>query len=79
MPTTIACFHCGISAAVDLDEAPMKIEYDHGGWERKCAVCDAGSILLCPNMRSILQVLAGPRDGGVDALVECRHGTGRRG
>ena len=53
MPTTIACFHCGISAAVDLGEAPMKIEYDHEEWERKCAVCDAGGILLCPNMRSI--------------------------
>jgi hypothetical protein len=79
MPTTIVCFHCRLSAGMDLDQTPMTIGCDHREWERKCAVRDAGGILLCPNMRSILQVLAGSLDGGVDALVDCRHGTDRRG
>jgi hypothetical protein len=76
MPTTVACFHCGISAAVDLDQAPITIEYDHGEWERKCAMPGPEGITLCPNMRAILRVLrVQPEDPA--GFVERRRRAGK--
>lgn len=75
MPTTVACFHCGASAAVDLDRSPTIVEYDYGEWGRKCAFPDVDGLALCANMRAILRVLGVQLDQP-SALVECRRRTG---
>jgi hypothetical protein len=75
MPTTVACFHCGISAAVDLDQTPITIEYDHGEWERKCSTRGLEGITLCPNMRAILRVLRLQLEDPAGLLERRRNGA----
>jgi hypothetical protein len=76
MPTTVACFHCGISTVVELERIPITIEYDHGEWERKCVASDLDDITLCVNMRAIFGGLGVPLEEP-GAFTECRHDGAR--
>ena len=75
MPTTVACFCCGMSAVVALDGKPITIEYDHAEWEQKCTSTSGEGILLCPNMRGILRALAVPLEDGRQSI---RRAAARR-
>jgi hypothetical protein len=41
-----------------MDGAPIKLDYDHAEWSRRCTTPMGDGILLCPNMRAMLRALA---------------------
>jgi hypothetical protein len=57
------CPRCGVRLAIDPDETPLRIEYDHAEWRRVCVHPEAEGLATCPEMIDRLRAIMRRRGG----------------
>ncbi len=65
MHREITCPRCGTRVAIDLDQAPYRLQYNYHEWRQACLHQTAASLATCPEMIApILEATARRKTNG---------------